>query len=56
MLSNSDPKVADPEDTFFEDLYGQFHIHHVEASRTINCRGNGRGKIGELLITNYESV
>ena len=53
MLSNSDPKNTDPDDEFFEQLYAPFHIHRVSANRMINSDASGRGKITELLITNY---
>ncbi|MFW6008467.1 MAG: DNA adenine methylase [archaeon] len=53
MLSNSNPKNTDPEDSFFEDLYGEFNIEEVYAKRSINSKGSGRGKITELVITNY---
>ena len=53
ILSNSDPKNTNPDDYFFEKLYGNFFIDRIEATRMINCNGNGRGKINELLITNY---
>ncbi|MGI6480382.1 MAG: DNA adenine methylase [Sphaerochaetaceae bacterium] len=52
-LSNSDPKNTDPEDNFFDDLYSNFNINRVEASRMINSKAEGRGKISELLITNF---
>ncbi|NJO07443.1 MAG: DNA adenine methylase [Chloroflexaceae bacterium] len=53
MLSNSDPKNTNPEDDFFEVLYDGFHIHRVLAARAINARGDKRGEISELVITNY---
>ncbi len=53
MLSNSDPKNEDPEDHFFEDLYYEFRIERVDAARMINCDGNKRGRIKELVIMNY---
>jgi len=53
LLSNSDPKNEDPDDHFFEDYYSKFHIERVKASRAINCKGNKRGQIKELIITNY---
>ena len=53
MLSNSDPKNADENDDFFDDLYSGFNIERVEASRMINSKGASRGKITELLITSY---
>ncbi|HON57706.1 MAG TPA: Dam family site-specific DNA-(adenine-N6)-methyltransferase, partial [bacterium] len=48
MLSNSDSK-----DNFFNNLYSEYNIQRVLANRMINCNGNGRGKITELIITNY---
>lgn len=53
MLSNSDPKNENPEDHFFEYLYYEFRIERVDAARMINCDGNKRGKIKELVIVNY---
>ena len=54
MLSNADCSAKNPEDTFFEDIYADFHIHRVFASRAINANPNKRGKLTELLIKNYE--
>lgn len=54
MLSNSDPKNEDPNDDFFEQLYKGFQIHRVTATRMINCDATKRGRINELIITNYE--
>jgi DNA adenine methylase len=48
LLSNSCPN-----DNFFRKLYCGFTIDKVKAVRAINCRGNGRGEIDELIITNY---
>jgi len=53
MLSNSDPKNINPDDNFFEKAYKGYNISKVSASRAVNCKGNKRGKINELLITNY---
>lgn len=53
MLSNSDPKNLDENDNFFDDLYSSFNIKRVYAKRAINSKASGRGKITELLITNY---
>jgi DNA adenine methylase len=55
MLSNSDPKNADEEDQFFDDLYDGFRIDRVEANRAINSKGSARGKITELLVQNYNT-
>lgn len=56
MLSNSDPKNIDPGDEFFDDLYAGYHIDRVPARRTINCDGTKRGKIHEIIVTNYSRV
>lgn len=53
MLSNSDPKNFDESDQFFDDLYSDFNIQRVSASRMINSKGSGRGKISEILVKNY---
>ena len=54
MLSNADCSAKNPNDTFFEDIYSNFHIHRVYASRAINANPQKRGKLTELLIKNYE--
>ncbi|MEI7554250.1 DNA adenine methylase [Candidatus Chlorohelix sp.] len=46
MLSNSDTE-------FIRKLYWDFQIHEVKASRAINSKPDARGKITELVITNY---
>ena len=38
---------------FIQGLYKDFNIHVINAKRMINSNGKGRGKISELLITNY---
>jgi len=54
MLSNADCSAKNPEDVFFENIYADFHIHRVNASRAINANPKKRGKLTELLIKNYE--
>ncbi|MEA5272126.1 DpnII family type II restriction endonuclease [Clostridium perfringens] len=54
MLSNSDPRILDKNDDFFEKMYGNFYIQRVYANRFINSKGADRGGISELLITNYK--
>jgi len=50
MVSNSDcMQTGDP---FFDNLYSGYRIERVAASRAINSKGTGRGKISELLIHN----
>jgi len=46
MLSNS----ATP---MLRDLYRDFKSVTLKARRAINCKGNGRGAIDELLVMNY---
>ncbi|MCM1213995.1 MAG: DNA adenine methylase [Lachnospiraceae bacterium] len=53
LISNSDPGNTNPDDTFFLDLYREYHFYAVEATRMINSKGSGRGKIKELLISNF---
>ncbi len=53
MLSNSDPKNETPEDDFFEKAYAGFTIERIKAKRTINSNATRRGRINELIITNY---
>lgn len=53
VVSNSDPKNSNTEDNFFDDIYSTHKIKRVEAARMINCNGEARGKIKELLISNF---
>ena len=53
LVSNSDPKNTDTADNFFDDIYSTHKIKRIEALRMINCNGEARGKIKELLISNY---
>ena len=55
LLSNSDPKGTNPDDTFFDELYAGFEIRGVRASRMLNANPEKRGKLGELLISNYQT-
>jgi len=56
VISNSDPKNSDENDNFFDELYENFTIDRVSAKRMINCIGEKRSKISELLISNYEVI
>lgn len=53
LLSNSDPKNADKNDNFFDDLYKEYDIYRVSASRMINSNAGGRGKINEILVSSF---
>ena len=55
ILSNSDVKSSDPTNDFFDDLYSDYKIERVWASRSVNANPEKRGKLTELLITNYQN-
>lgn len=46
MLSNSSSPLV-------EELYKGFNIHKVEATRTNGAKSSSRGKISEIIVTNY---
>ena len=48
MLSNHNT-------TLINELYKDYHIHIIEAKRNINAIGKKRGKVEEVIITNYEN-
>lgn len=52
VASNSDPQNVDNGDDFFDLLYNRFSIKRVPATRMINSKGNGRGAISEIIISN----
>ncbi|MDX8045377.1 DNA adenine methylase [Gracilibacillus sp. S3-1-1] len=53
MLSNSNPKNTNPEDTFFDELYEGFKLYdNIYASRAINSKASKRGAITELVVIN----
>ena len=51
MLSNSDCS-----DMFFDDLYAQYIIERVWASRSVNANPQKRGKLTEILVHNYQAT
>ena len=53
VISNSDPKNSDTDDDFFDNIYSKQKIKRVEANRMINCQAQARGKVKELLISNF---
>lgn len=53
VISNSDPRNSNTEDDFFDNIYSSHKIKRVEATRMINCNSDARGKINELLISNF---
>ena len=46
MLSNSSSQVA-------VELYKEFNIHYVDVNRTNGAKANSRGRIKEIIVTNY---
>ena len=56
VASNSDPLNVDNEDDFFDHLYKMFSIKRVSAARMINSKGNGRGTISEIMISNVANA
>lgn len=54
VISNSDPKNTNENDDFFENIYSDKIIKRVNASRMINSKASSRGKIKELIISNFE--
>lgn len=53
MLSNSDCFNTPLRDRFFEDLFGDYNIDRVWASRNVNANPAKRGKLQEILVRNY---
>ena len=49
MLSNHNTSLV-------KKMYKDFNIHVIEAKRNINSNGKKRGKVEEVIITNYENV
>ena len=56
MLSNSDCYNTPLQDRFFEDLYLDYYIDRVWASRSINANPSKRGKLQEILVHNYNNT
>ena len=48
MLSNHNT-------TLINELYNDFNIHVIEAKRNINANGKKRGKVEEVIVTNFEN-
>ena len=53
VASNSDPKNTSKNDNFFDNAYAKQNIKRVSATRMINRNSDKRGKINELLISNF---
>ncbi|MBO5313800.1 MAG: DNA adenine methylase [Prevotella sp.] len=56
MLSNSDCLGKDGKDRFFDDLFIDYRIERVWASRNVNAIASKRGKLTEILVRNYNFI
>ena len=56
MLSNSDCKGKNENDTFFDVLFKDYIIERVLASRRINSNPDKRGKLTEILVHDYHKT
>jgi DNA adenine methylase len=45
--------ASNSNDRFFDDLYNTFCVKRVSATRALSCDSSTRGRIKELLITNF---
>ena len=45
--------ISNANTPFIQELYKDFNIHVVVANRNINSKGDRRGKVEEVIITNY---
>ena len=45
--------VSNANTAFINDLYKDYKIKVIEAKRSINSKADGRGKVEEVIITNY---
>lgn len=49
-VSNSDPHNSDPSDMFFDNLYQNFEIYRITASRQIAASSDSRKPVSEILV------
>lgn len=56
VASNSDPVEDKTGESFFEQIYSQFVIKRVIASRQINANPNSRGVVSEIMISNVVNI
>lgn len=54
ILSNSDVKGASSQNDFFDNLYAEYNIQRVFATRMINSNAGKRGKLTELIVSNIK--
>lgn len=56
IASNSDPIEQKTGLSFFDQLYSQFSIKRVMATRYINANANDRGFVSEIMISNVANL
>jgi len=56
IASNSDPIENQTGESFFEQIYYQFKIKRVSATRQINANPNNRGFVSEIMISNVGNL
>lgn len=52
VASNSDPIEKKTGESFFDQIYSQFKIKRVSATRLVNANPNNRGFVSEIMISN----
>lgn len=52
IASNSDPIERNTGKSFFDQIYYQFNVKRVSATRMINANPNKRGFVSEIMISN----
>ena len=54
MLTNSDGKCQDPDDTFMEQLYSNYNVDRIWSRQAIVAKPEKREKLSELLVRNFQ--
>ena len=54
MLTNSDGKSQNPDDTFLEQLYNNYNIERIWSKIAIVAKPEKREKLSELLVRNFQ--
>lgn len=54
MLTNSDGKSFDPDDTFMEQLYNNYNVERIWSKNAIIAKPEKREKLSELLVRNFQ--
>jgi hypothetical protein len=53
MLTNSDGKCQDPDDTFMDELYSNYNVERIWSKNAIVAKPEKRDKLSELLVRNF---